>query len=116
MADLSKSAGPSTRRIDVAGRVVVPGFNDAHIHLNPQPRYERVAVKGQEPWWDEVRTAVAEAAHKFATGPMLMADIASRVLGDTRVNRAALDAISASRATAPTSPTILPPFAFAPST
>jgi predicted amidohydrolase YtcJ len=26
-------AGPTTRRVDLAGRAVVPGFNDAHIHL-----------------------------------------------------------------------------------
>lgn len=26
-------AGPRTRRIDLAGRTVVPGFNDSHIHL-----------------------------------------------------------------------------------
>jgi predicted amidohydrolase YtcJ len=26
-------AGPDTRRVDLAGQTVVPGFNDAHIHL-----------------------------------------------------------------------------------
>jgi predicted amidohydrolase YtcJ len=26
-------AGPSTRRVDLSGRTVVPGFNDSHIHL-----------------------------------------------------------------------------------
>jgi len=26
-------AGPNTRRIDLAGRTVVPGFNDAHAHI-----------------------------------------------------------------------------------
>ncbi len=26
-------AGPATRRIELAGRTVVPGFNDAHVHL-----------------------------------------------------------------------------------
>src|SRR5215211_4831609 len=26
-------AGPATRRVELAGRAVVPGFNDAHIHL-----------------------------------------------------------------------------------
>lgn len=32
-ADIRTLAGPHTRRIDLAGRTVVPGFNDAHIHL-----------------------------------------------------------------------------------
>ena len=26
-------AGPATRRIELAGGTVVPGFNDAHVHL-----------------------------------------------------------------------------------
>src|SRR4051794_4577086 len=26
-------AGPDTRRLDLAGRTVVPGFNDSHVHL-----------------------------------------------------------------------------------
>ena len=32
-ADLRRLAGASTRVIDVGGRVVVPGFNDAHDHI-----------------------------------------------------------------------------------
>lgn len=32
-ATIGAMAGPGTRRIDLAGRAVVPGFNDAHIHL-----------------------------------------------------------------------------------
>lgn len=30
---IAELAGPATRRIELAGRTVVPGFNDAHIHL-----------------------------------------------------------------------------------
>jgi predicted amidohydrolase YtcJ len=32
-ADIRKWAGPRTRVIDLAGRRVVPGFNDAHVHF-----------------------------------------------------------------------------------
>jgi predicted amidohydrolase YtcJ len=32
-AEIVKLAGPRTRVIDLAGRRVVPGFNDSHIHL-----------------------------------------------------------------------------------
>jgi predicted amidohydrolase YtcJ len=31
--DVRKLAGPATRTIDLAGRRVVPGFNDAHVHI-----------------------------------------------------------------------------------
>lgn len=32
-AEIRPLAGPSTRVIDAGGRLVVPGFNDAHVHL-----------------------------------------------------------------------------------
>lgn len=32
-ADVRKLAGPATRVFDAEGRLVVPGFNDAHVHL-----------------------------------------------------------------------------------
>ncbi len=33
MEDVSKSSGPSTRSIDLAGRTLMPGFFDGHSHL-----------------------------------------------------------------------------------
>jgi predicted amidohydrolase YtcJ len=32
-ADVAQWAGPRTRTVDLAGRRVVPGFNDAHVHF-----------------------------------------------------------------------------------
>jgi len=31
--EIARWAGPGTRRVDLAGRRVVPGFNDAHVHF-----------------------------------------------------------------------------------
>src|SRR5882757_4748621 len=36
-AEVTALAGTGTKRIDAGGRVVVPGFNDAHTHQGPQP-------------------------------------------------------------------------------
>ena len=33
-ADLRPLAGPATRVIDLRGQFVVPGFNDAHVHID----------------------------------------------------------------------------------
>jgi predicted amidohydrolase YtcJ len=90
-------AGASTRRIDAAGRVVVPGFNDAHTHLSPQPVSDPVPVNGMDPSWAEVRSALENAIAKSPSGRMLSATIGGRVLGDRGANRESLDAISASR-------------------
>jgi predicted amidohydrolase YtcJ len=32
-ADLLREAGPATRHIDLGGRTLIPGFNDAHAHI-----------------------------------------------------------------------------------
>ena len=32
-ADIDRLAGPRTRRIDLRGRTVLPGFQDAHVHV-----------------------------------------------------------------------------------
>ena len=34
-AEIADLAGPDTRRIDLAGRVAIPAFNEAHMHLLP---------------------------------------------------------------------------------
>src|SRR4051812_33098492 len=44
-AEISKLIGPSTRRIDLHGRAVVPGFIDNHIHL----------FRAAPTWLEEVR-------------------------------------------------------------
>ena len=31
--EISSQAGPTTRRIDLAGRLVIPGINDSHMHF-----------------------------------------------------------------------------------
>ena len=31
-AEVERLRGPRTRRIDLAGRTLVPGFQDAHVH------------------------------------------------------------------------------------
>ncbi len=35
VSDVAELAGPSTKRVDLAGRVAIPAFNDAHMHLLP---------------------------------------------------------------------------------
>ena len=44
-AEISRLVGPSTRRIDLRGRAVVPGFIDNHIHL----------FRAAPTWQEEVR-------------------------------------------------------------
>ena len=39
-AEVMRTAGPATRRVDMRGRTVLPGFNDSHVHLSNGMEYE----------------------------------------------------------------------------
>jgi predicted amidohydrolase YtcJ len=54
-AEIRKFAGPDTRVIDLGGRLVVPGFNDAHVHF---------LVGGESLVMVQLRTANSQAEFK----------------------------------------------------
>src|SRR5947207_217919 len=58
-ASIESFAGPRTTRIDVGGRAVIPGINDAHYHLRVEPPALALVFKSRDPMWDEAKAAVA---------------------------------------------------------
>ena len=40
VADVLKAAGPEARKIDMGGQMVLPGFNDTHVHLTSGEQLE----------------------------------------------------------------------------
>lgn len=77
-------AGPSTRGLDGQGRVVVPGFNDAHDHHVPRPAGTTLALKFPEPTWDEVLAALGEAVPRAPAGTWIYGTVGGRVILDPR--------------------------------
>ena len=64
--DMLKLKGPETQVIDLGGHFLMPGFNDAHIHLS-QGGFERltvdlVGVKSLTEFRDRIRARVEKAA------------------------------------------------------
>jgi len=98
--DISALAGPNTKRIDLGGRVVVPGFNDAHYHHLPNP--EGVTVKlpmppgaiVPEPTWDEVLAALPEAVKEARKGQWIYASVGQIVVNDPRATRDPIDKLA----------------------
>jgi predicted amidohydrolase YtcJ len=98
-------AGPKTRQIDLGGRTVIPGINDAHMHIEVLPASRvTLAFKGQNPTVAEVNEAIASAVIKAPKGTMLYGDTGPIVFHDERVTRDNLDKI------APNNPVILATF------
>jgi len=96
-AKISALAGPKTKRIDVGGRVVIPGFNDAHFHHLPNPEgvtVELPIVPGAvvpEPTWDEVLAALPAAVKKARKGEWIYATVGQTVVNDPRFTRDPID-------------------------
>ena len=88
--------GPRTRVIDVGGRVVTPGFNDAHEHLAGGNPGVDVALGGEAAdlsglqVLDSVRVAVA----RVPRGTWVRGLVWVRAFEDTVLRRAALDRVA----------------------
>jgi hypothetical protein len=96
-ADVKPFTGPETRVIDASGRVVVPGFNDAHAH--PSARPESVSVDSgdsptPDPTFKEVLKRVADAAAKAPKGTWIVGTIGATIIDDAEATRFGLDEVS----------------------
>ncbi|MEA2339390.1 MAG: hypothetical protein QOE82_3397, partial [Thermoanaerobaculia bacterium] len=89
-ADVTKLAGDGTKQIDAGGRVVVPGFNDAHTHQGPRPE-GFVSGMENDASWDLASAALANAAEETAGDVWLYGTIGPKLLADPAVTAAALD-------------------------
>jgi predicted amidohydrolase YtcJ len=98
-------ATPGADLIDLEGKVLLPGFNDAHVHPYDSftfPQFGTGAVivndnrfvPGPGPSFEEVLTAVQAAARVNPPGTWLMAFIGTQVLDDSSVDRFAIDAVA----------------------
>ena len=93
-SELRSAATATTRSVDLGGRVVVPGFNDAHDHINPaRPGIE--FATGPSPTPDPSFAQVAESlkavAARAPAGTWLRTSVGERILTDPGARRAALD-------------------------
>lgn len=93
-AEIGAMAAPSTRVIDLQGRLVIPGINDAHVHEPwiPEPRTQASvppAAATKEAVLDAIRTAAATAAE----GSLITASLPLQLV-DSGLTRDELDAIT----------------------
>ncbi len=95
-----KSATPRTRVIDLAGRMAMPGINDAHDHPGNVP-FGASAYTGASPVSDpplgDVATAVARAARGSPPGTWVHAVVGPGAMRDVAAARIAVDAVAGGR-------------------
>ena len=83
-AEVRALAGASTRVVDLGGRVVVPGFNDAHMHVGPADDAVDLVFGARDPSLELIGDSVRAAAARSAPGTWL-----SGAIGETALDRAA---------------------------
>jgi predicted amidohydrolase YtcJ len=94
---LSSHRDPRTVRIDLGGRLVVPGLNDAHVHVVvPEGNYVNTTdfIPGPGPTLSEIKALLAAGAAATPPGTWQMAFIGSNIFDDPNATRLALDAVT----------------------
>ena len=93
-AEVEKLGGPAPRRIDLQGRVVVPGLNDAHYHFMTMPQGHFLEFKTMEPSWEETSAALKAAVKQVQPGTWIFGFVGPAVAMNPEVTRTALDHIA----------------------
>lgn len=92
--EIRKLAGQNTRVVNLEGRLVIPGFNDAHYHSAIGPAQVRMQFPTMDPTVADVEAALTRATATAPSGRWLTAVIGPTVLDDRRANRETLDKVS----------------------
>ncbi|WP_437941920.1 amidohydrolase [Sorangium sp. So ce341] len=97
-AEVLDLAAPRTRIIDLGGRTVIPGLNDAHVHVlapSGHPLNSPASfVPGPGPTLAEMLDLVASGASETPAGTWLIGFIGTAMFEDAQANRFALDTVS----------------------
>jgi predicted amidohydrolase YtcJ len=85
-------AQAQTRQLDLGGRTVIPGINDAHEHIYVgPPELLRLSLKTQDPTWPELKDAIVAANASAPQGAFILGIIGPTVFHDPSVTRDTLD-------------------------
>jgi predicted amidohydrolase YtcJ len=103
--EIKKMAGPNTRQIDLQGRTVIPGINDAHHHFDIVPANEvDVDLPMRDPTWPQLKDGLTAAIGRSPANSLLTLSIGPAIFQDPTITRDSLDQV------APNNPVVLVTF------
>jgi predicted amidohydrolase YtcJ len=92
-AEIAAIADDKTKRIDAGGRVVVPGFNDAHTHQGPRPEGFALSLD-QDAGWPLVSAALNNATEETPGDMWVFGTIGPKLLADPSVTAQAIEKVA----------------------
>ena len=92
-AAINAMAASNTRRIDLGGRTVVPGFNDAHTHIRIAPPLDQLTLP-LDPTIEEIAGALRAQIKTTAAGRLIYGEFGAIAWDNPAFARAWLDAIA----------------------
>jgi predicted amidohydrolase YtcJ len=95
-AEIRALAGARTQVIELGGRLVIPGINDAHMH----PGFAAPAFRtdlGMDPSRSRVEAAIYNAVEETTSDTWIVFDIGMSVLLDPEVNAESLETYASGR-------------------
>ncbi|HEV7489016.1 MAG TPA: amidohydrolase family protein [Thermoanaerobaculia bacterium] len=95
-AEITAMADRKTNRLDAEGRVVVPGFNDAHTHQGPRPEGFGMALD-EDAAWPLVSAALAGAVDETPDDFWIYGTVSPKLLDDPALTAQALEKIAPRR-------------------
>jgi predicted amidohydrolase YtcJ len=93
---IRRLAGPRTKQIDLGGRTVIPGLNDAHMHLGIHPEGNiEIPFRDDDPTWPQVEQRLTSALATGTNGFLITATIGPKCFLNPQARRTSLDRLSA---------------------
>jgi predicted amidohydrolase YtcJ len=92
--EIRRLIGEKTKLLDLGGRIVVPGFNDAHAHFGPTFKGIELKFEAQEPSWDQTLAVIKQAVSTAPKGEWIFGTVGDVIINDPRASRDTLDRIA----------------------
>jgi len=94
---VTKLKGANTQMIDLGGKTVVPGFNDAHSHTGPEypaRHFEILKIPGDPTPWEKIQDSIRKIVKEVPAGTLIRTTIDAGLLDDPRVRIKSLDSLA----------------------
>lgn len=93
--DVASAAGANATIVDLGGRTVIPGFNDAHMHHTPDPSGIRLPIDPvADPCFADIRPLIQQAVDESEPGTWIYGVMGETLINDSTLDRLILDEVA----------------------